>query len=261
MKKLTIAIYIAFCLVLISGGFLYLDLNDQLTDAKSQVSSLKTNFAYLQNSPPAPAQTAGADVSMANLISIIQPIIVRVDVTQANSQESGSGIIIGSDGHIITNNHVIAGAKSIMVTIGDKQHDAAVLGRDADLDLAILKLSDSSLNLPTALLGNAGDIVVGGWVVAAGFPLGPALPGPASFTQGMISAVRTMNGQRYIQTDVVINPGNSGGALVNGDNGRVIGITSGGVLPPDLDVEGINLAIPVDVAQTYIQKILNDEAR
>jgi S1-C subfamily serine protease len=92
--------------------------------------------------------------------------------------------------------------------------------------------------------------------MAAGFPLGPNLPGPPSYTQGVVSAVRTLNGQKYIQSDVQINPGNSGGAMVARTTGKVIGITADGVLPPGQDVEGIGLAIPIDVIQAYIQNNL-----
>ena len=93
-------------------------------------------------------------------------------------------------------------------------------------------------------------------MIAAGFPLGSDLPGPASFTQGIISAMRTLDGQRYIQSDVQINPGNSGGALVTRNSGKVIGVTSAGILPAGEDIEGIGLAIPIDVIQTYIQNNL-----
>jgi serine protease Do len=122
--------------------------------------------------------------------------------------------------------------------------------------LAILKLTGSPANLPAAVLGSASDIVIGGVVIAAGFPLGSDLPGPASFTQGIVSAIRTLDGQKYVQTDVAINPGNSGGALVNRNNAKVIGITSASVLPKGITVEGLGLAIPIDVIQTYIQNNL-----
>ena len=196
-------------------------------------------------------------MTMGNLFSLIQPVIVRVDATGSGFQSSGSGIIIRNDGYIITNEHVIDSATSITVTLSDnQQYTATVTTSDANIDLAILKLTGSPANLPVATLGSANDIIIGGIVVAAGFPLGHELPGPASFTQGIVSAMRTVNGQTYVQTDVAINPGNSGGALVNRNNAKVIGITSASILPQGETVTGLGLAIPIDVIQTYIQSNL-----
>ena len=93
-------------------------------------------------------------------------------------------------------------------------------------------------------------------VIAAGFPLGSLLEGPPSYTQGIISAIRTLGGQKYIQTDVQINPGSSGGALITRTTARIIGITTAGLDPPGEDIEGIGLAIPIDVILTYINKNL-----
>ena len=91
--------------------------------------------------------------------------------------------------------------------------------------------------------------------MAAGFPLGPDLPGPATFTRGIVSAIRTLDSFRYIQTDVTINPGNSGGCIVNLD-GKVLGIATSGIEPPRTDTENIGLAIPVDEVTTFIQNNL-----
>lgn len=202
-------------------------------------------------------QSSSTTMTMADLFSILQPVIVRVDVTGPGFQDSGSGIIIRSDGYIITNEHVIDSATSIIITLNNsQQYPATITGSDTNVDLAILKLTGSPSNLTAAVLGSLSDITVGGVVVAAGFPLGSELPGPASFSQGIVSAIRNLSGQNYIQTDVAINPGNSGGALVNRNNGKVIGITSARVLPPGQSVVGIGLAIPIDVIQTFIQNDL-----
>ena len=196
------------------------------------------------------------NISMVDLITLIQPMIVRIDAPNPNALVSGSGVIIRSDGYIITNDHVIDSATSITVTLSNgRQYHATVTAADADLDLAILQLGGNPGVLPSALMGTTADIIVGGVVVAGGFPLGGALPGPASFTQGIVSAVRTVGGKRYIQSDVTINPGNSGGALVSRSNGRLIGITSAGIVEnmQQGDIEGIGLAIPIDVIQGFIQ--------
>jgi S1-C subfamily serine protease len=208
-------------------------------------------------SPASPLVQTGSTLTMGDLFSLIQPVIVRLDVTGAGILVSGSGIIFRSDGYVITNEHVIDQAQSIAVTFNnDRQFPADVVSRDANIDLAILKLTGGAFNLPIATLGTESDIAVGGVVIAAGYPIGLDLPGPASFTQGIISAMRTLNGQRYIQSDVQLNPGNSGGALVTRSSGKVIGITSAAVIPRGEDIQGIGLAIPIDVIQTYIQKNL-----
>jgi serine protease Do len=231
-----------------SSGHLILTLSNQQTIDVGIVSALQ----------PTTTTTSGNTLmTMGDLFSRIQPVIVRVDVVGPGFQASGSGIIIRNDGYIITNQHVIDSANSIKITLANnQQYSATVTSSDVNLDLAILKMSSSPSNIPVAVLGTSSDIVTGGVVVAAGFPLGPDLPGPASFSQGIVSAVRNLSGQNYIQTDVAINPGNSGGALVNRTNARVIGITTARVLPPNVPVVGIGLAIPIDVIQTYIQNNL-----
>jgi serine protease Do len=203
------------------------------------------------------AQPTSTTLTMGNVFSLIQPVIVKIDATGPGFQSFGSGIIIREDGHIITNQHIIDNTRSISVTLSnDQSYSASVISSNANLDLAILKLSNSPANLPVATLGTTSDIVIGGTVLAAGFPLGSYLEGPASFTQGIVSAIRTLEGQKYIQTDVAINPGNSGGALVNRTNARIIGITSAAILPPGEVIIGLGLAIPIDVIQTYIQNNL-----
>jgi S1-C subfamily serine protease len=202
-------------------------------------------------------QLSTTTMTMGDLFTLVTPVIVRIDVAGPGFLASGSGIIIRSDGYVITNQHVVDGATSIAVTLSTgKQYPAVVHAGDANVDLAILKLTGSPVNLPVANLGTVSDIVVGGVVMAGGFPLGTTLPGPPSYAQGVVSAVRSLDGQKYIQTDVQINPGNSGGALVARTSGKVIGMTADGVLPPGKDIEGIGLAIPIDVIQTYIQNNL-----
>jgi serine protease Do len=233
-----------------SDGHLMITLSDGKTIDAGVAAGPQTALA----AQPAPTSTT---LTMGDLFTQISPVIVRIDVTGSGFQAAGSGIIIRSDGYVITNEHVIDSTTSITVTLSNNQrYPATVSASDANLDLAILKLGNNPSNLPAAQLGTASDIVIGGVAVAAGFPLGPDLPGPASFTQGIISAIRTLDGQRYVQTDVAINPGNSGGALVNRTNARVIGITTAAVLPQGELVIGIGLAIPIDEIQTYIQNNL-----
>src|SRR6476661_2503968 len=145
-------------------------------------------------------------------------------------EASGSGFIVSKDGYILTNNHVVADADKVTVTLLDKRtFEAKVIGRDPTTDVAVIKIDGS--NLPVATLGNDEASRVGQWVVAIGNPLGLDF----TVTAGIISAkgrpLQGLLGNRgyeitdYIQTDAAINPGNSGGPLVN-IRGEVIGINS-----------------------------------
>lgn len=174
--------------------------------------------------------------------------------TMQESQGSGSGIILTSDGYIVTNNHVIEGASSVSVVLNDGQtYEAKVTGADRATDLAVLKIDGK--DLPYATLGNSDELEVGEIAVAIGNPLGNELAG--TVTVGYISALNrsiTVDDQKFnlIQTDAAINPGNSGGALVN-CYGEVIGINSAKMSASG--VEGIGFAIPIDGAKPIIEDL------
>ena len=146
--------------------------------------------------------------------------------------------------------------ESIKVTLKDGTVLAAtVVGSDTKLDMAIIKLTSTLTNFPVMSRGTLADVVVGADVMAVGFPLGTDLPGPATFTKGIISAIRVDSGpggdgQTYIQTDTPINPGNSGGCLFT-PTGKMIGIPSAAIVPAG-DFEDINLVIPMDRVNTFI---------
>lgn len=203
------------------------------------------------------SQPAGDTVSQASFTSIVPqvaPAIVRIDVTIAGGLSSGSGSIIDNRGYIITNEHVIDGNQSIKVTLQDGSTlDATVIGSDTDLDLAVIKLTTNRTDFPVIKLGTMADVIIGEDVMAAGFPAGTDLPGPASFTRGIVSALRTYTGSNYIQTDAAVNPGNSGGALVT-LSGKMIGIPSAGITPSRQDFEDINLVIPIDQVSAFISR-------
>jgi serine protease Do len=272
MKNVVIIVLIVI-LAAASGtsGYLYARESQSLNNAQAQISRLKTDITTLQGdvkvlqssvmqtSPPSgqAAQTAPPAVnSVVSLISVITPVVVRIDVTGRGFKAAGSGFIVDSRGYVITNQHVIDQATSITIGLNNgKQYTATVTSADSKLDLAILKPETSDTNFPVVSLGSTSDIILGEDVVAAGFPLGTDLPGPATFTRGIVSAIRTLSGDRYVQTDVTINPGNSGGCLVT-LNGKVIGVTVASIIPQDVDAENIGLAIPVDVVKTYIQNNL-----
>lgn len=177
--------------------------------------------------------------------------------TELVEQGSGSGIIISSDGYIVTNQHVIEGASEILVILntGD-EYTATLVGADSKSDLAVLKINKTGL--PAATLGNSETIRVGELAVAIGNPLGQELAG--SVTAGVVSAVNrtmTVDNKVYnlIQTDAAINPGNSGGALVN-QYGEVIGINT--IKLSSDGVEGIGFAIAISEAKPIIDDLINN---
>jgi serine protease DegS len=166
----------------------------------------------------------------------------------------GSGVIVDARGHIVTNQHVIAGSDQINVQLADGRTAAArVVGRDPDTDLAVLKID--MLRLPVMALGRSDHLAVGDVVLAIGNPLGLS----QTVTHGIISATgRAQLGvavyENFIQTDAAINVGNSGGALVN-VRGELIGINTA-VLGKNLGAEGIGVAIPVDLVRGVMREIL-----
>lgn len=175
-------------------------------------------------------------------------------IPQERVQRSlGSGVIIESDGLIITNNHVIANADDILVALRDgREEKAEVVGRDPETDLAVLRIPLSGL--PTIDIGYVEDIDVGDLVLAIGNPYGVG----QTVTQGIISAlgrsgVGITTFENFIQTDAAINPGNSGGALINTD-GKLWGINTA-IFSRSGGSQGIGFAIPVDLMQRVVEDI------
>ncbi len=168
-------------------------------------------------------------------------------------QGAGSGVIISRDGYILTNNHVVEGAKEVSVTLADKgEFKAQIVGRDPKTDLAIVKI-DAGENLPAASIGDSDQIKVGDWVLAIGNPFGLS----HTVTSGIVSAKGRVIGagpyDDFIQTDASINPGNSGGPLFN-MKGEVIGINTA-IIP---DGQGIGFAIPVNTAKPLIPQLVSN---
>lgn len=166
----------------------------------------------------------------------------------------GSGVIISEDGYIVTNNHVIANASELEVTLNDnKTYKAKLIGKDKDMDIALLKI-DTKEKLPYIVFGDSDEIKLGEWVLAVGNPYNLT----STVTAGIISAkarnLSTHGIQSFIQTDAVVNPGNSGGALVN-SRGELIGIntmissTTGAYV-------GYSFAVPSNVTRKIIEDIL-----
>lgn len=166
----------------------------------------------------------------------------------------GSGFIISTDGYVLTNHHVVDGAETVKVKLGDRREfDAKVVGSDQQYDVALLKID--AKGLPIVRLGDSNTLKPGQWVVAIGSPFGL----DHSVTAGIVSATGRSNpyaDQRYvpfIQTDVAINQGNSGGPLLN-TRGEVVGINSQ-IFSASGGYMGISFAIPIDLAVSAAEQI------
>jgi len=189
--------------------------------------------------------------SIASAVEEVLPCVVRV-ITEYGM---GSGVIIDKEGYILTNNHVVAGAENITVSLPDDEEEmpAIVVGQEEIKDVAILMIEAD--DLPEADLGKAFDLKLGEDVVALGFPLD--LEGGATVSTGIISAFRDDNdaGISHVQTDTAINPGNSGGPLINLD-GEVVGINTYILL----NTEGLNFAIAIEDVEPEIPQLMEGES-
>jgi putative serine protease PepD len=221
--------------------------------------------------------TASGDVSA--IAAKVVPSVVQVNVATAQGSAIGSGVILSSDGRILTNAHVVQGAQSVMITTSDgKKYSAQVVGSDTKSDIAVVQAQGAS-GLTAATLGDSGKLVVGQQVVAIGSPGGLQ----NTVTTGIVSALNrplsdvgggdggqqqspfgrqtanTTSGPSYtaIQTDASINQGNSGGALVD-SAGQVIGINSAIYSPgSSAGSVGIGFAIPINDAKKIVDQIVN----
>lgn len=169
---------------------------------------------------------------------------------------TGSGVIISADGYIITNNHVIDGAQSLMITTNDnKTYDAELIGSDSKTDIALLKI-EADEPLPYSTFGDSDTAKIGEWVLAVGNPFNLT----STVTAGIISAKSRnldqtgRNTQSFIQTDAAVNPGNSGGALVN-TNGELIGINTA-ITSQTGSYVGYSFAVPSNIARKVIADIM-----
>ncbi len=265
---------VAIVAAAIGGGTAY---GIQELTGKTTVSSSSTSTTVV------PSSLKGTVAGVAKAVS---PAIVEISATSSDGQSTGSGVIITSDGEIITNNHVISGTTSIKVTTSNgRSYTAQVVGTDSKKDLALIKLENAS-GLKTATLGNSDGVQVGDQVVAIGSPEGLS----GTVTSGIVSALardvtvstdesqgqgegngqwpfqfggRQFNGDtgsstttyKAIQTDASLNPGNSGGALID-MNGNIIGINSAmysagsDSTSSSAGSVGLGFAIPIDTVKS-----------
>jgi putative serine protease PepD len=207
---------------------------------------------------------------LAKVAAAVQPSVVSILVTGQSGSDEGSGVIVRSDGTVLTNNHVVEAAAA-GGTITVKRSDgstasATIVGRDPSADLAVIKMSGVS-GLPVATLGSSSDLHVGDTVLAIGSPLG--LEG--SVSSGIVSALHrtvSLNDQSNpfaqtqssslgdaIQTDAAINPGNSGGALVDA-SGRIVGINTAIATAGTNGSIGVGFAIPIDEAKRVMDDLI-----
>jgi len=264
---LLVAVLLVWSLGLISGVKPLIQLpsgGTARTTDSGDGSSSTTQVVTINPSSGADAAEAIAEKDTPSVVNVtIQGQTFNPFTGQAGIQTlgNGSGVIIRSDGYILTNNHVVEGADRILVSVGVEEVEAKVVGTDPSTDLAVLKIDKTGL--PAIDLGSSEDLKVGQFVVAIGSPFGLE----KTVTAGIISALGRSNFSssssgtsittytNLIQTDAAINPGNSGGALVD-ETGKLIGIntliesTSG-------SSAGVGFAIPVDFAIDIAKQLID----
>lgn len=179
---------------------------------------------------------------------------------ERTQQGSGSGVIIREDGYIVTNNHVVANATSVQVTLNNnKTYDATIIGTDPATDVALIKIEENGL--PVLEFADSDKLRLGEWVLAIGSPLGAELR--STITAGIVSAKgRSMpnyNGEfkieSFIQTDAAVNPGNSGGALVN-KAGQLVGINTA-IVSTTGSYTGYSFAVPSNIVKKIVSDLID----
>ena len=228
-------------------------------DPATQPSSgIKTNDSRAEGD----GSTSVVQSSMSSVVSI--DIEAEVSTgrywysngeTESETVGSGSGVILTSDGYIVTNNHVVSGADKIKVYLQDgTEYEAQLIGADSYTDLAVIKIDAE--NLPAATVGSSSTLMVGDTIYAIGNPLGVLA---TSVSKGIVSGLDrevTIDGQQMtlMQVNASVNPGNSGGGLFNAD-GELVGIVNSKASGEN--VEGIGFAIPMDTAKSVITDLMD----
>jgi S1-C subfamily serine protease len=251
--------------LLIVGGFWYLTtlnfgpLHQHVLDGHGIASKLTLTEA------DAAPEYDSAEINNIAVYKKALPWVVNITSTTLTrdfffqivpQQDQGSGFILDKQGHILTNNHVVAGSQQIVVTLSNQhRYNARLIGHDVSHDLALLLIDAPNLT-PAVLAATSRNLVVGQEVYAIGNPFGLS----GTMTRGIISNIRTIREPQgaliddAIQTDAAINPGNSGGPLLN-SHGEVIGINTLIATNPNEEVEqsaGIGFAIPIDTAKAVL---------
>ncbi len=215
--------------------------------------------------------TVSSGMTTAQVAKMVSPSVVVITTEQVVYSQwswygqsqvesgAGSGVIISSDGYILTCDHVVSGASNITVTIGDDDYTATVVGEDSTSDVAVLKIDANGLT--PAVVGDSDTLTVGDNVLAVGNPLGEL---GGTVTSGIVSALNrsvsiqssgSVNTMSLVQMDASVSPGNSGGGLFN-MNGELVGVVN--AKSSDSDAEGLGFAIPINDAMKVAQDLLEN---
>jgi len=193
-------------------------------------------------------------------IAKVEPSVVELIVTTNQGRQSGSGVIIDSKGDIVTNNHVVSGAKTIQALLSNgSTENAQLIGTVAADDLAVVRIAPFS-HMVVAEIGDSSKLAVGQEVLAIGNPLGITQTATNGIVSALNRSVTETNGptiSNAIQTDAPINPGNSGGALIN-LQGQLIGIPTLGAVNTESNTpaQGVGFAIPSSLVKTALAQII-----
>ena len=215
--------------------------------------------------------TVSSSMTTAQVAKMVSPSVVVITTEQVVYSQwswygqsqvesgAGSGVIISSDGYILTCAHVVSGASNITVSIGDKDYPATLVGEDTTSDIAVVKVDATGLT--PATVGDSDNLKVGESVMAVGNPLGEL---GGTVTSGIVSALNrsvsiqgssSVNTMSLIQMDASVSPGNSGGGLFN-MNGELVGVVN--AKSSDSDAEGLGFAIPINDAMKVAQDLLEN---
>ncbi|MFJ4107583.1 S1C family serine protease [Oerskovia enterophila] len=237
-----------------------------LDGSGSAPSSLASVGENKENTTVPVASSTSENPDWQAVTSAVAPSVVSIQVTTASGGGEGSGVVIDTEGHVLTNNHVVEGAQgdTVQVTLSDgRLYEAKIVGLDPTTDLAVVKLVDPPSNLTPASFGDSDEVTVGESVLAVGNPLGlanTATTGIVSALDRPVAASGADGGSTVvtnaIQIDAAINPGNSGGPLFNAQ-GEVIGITSSiATTSSQSGSIGLGFAIPVNLAKNISAQLI-----
>ncbi|MBQ9280033.1 MAG: trypsin-like peptidase domain-containing protein [Clostridia bacterium] len=262
-KLLSIALFLA---IGFSAGSIYSTFSNKLSVHSEQpnIPTSSNNTLIASSTPIVKGENSGVVVaSLSNVVAKTADSVVEITEystarTYFNSsytaEGNGSGVIISTDGYILTNNHVISGAEKITVRLRNgEEYEAELIGKDSKTDIAIIKIE--ATNLTPATIGDSSKTLVGDFVLAIGNPLGKL---GGTVTYGYVSALEReldIDGstKNLMQVDAAVNPGNSGGGLFN-INGELIGIVN--AKSTGSNVEGLGFAIPINDVHSVIEDIL-----
>ena len=254
-----------------AGGFVGAKFGGSGKVVIQQVAPSGSSSSSGSDSSITSASASGSSLTTEQVADLVSPSVVVITTEQVVYSQwswygqsqvesgAGSGVVISSDGYILTCAHVVSGASNITVTIGDTDYPATVVGEDDTSDVAVLKID--ATDLTPATVGNSDSLAVGESVLAVGNPLGEL---GGTVTSGIVSALNrsvtiqgtsSTNTMSLIQMDASVSPGNSGGGLFN-MNGELIGLVN--AKSSSSDAEGLGFAIPINDAIQVAQDLLEN---